>query len=371
MNKKFILGAIVLLVLIVLVGVGVTKGNTSNEGSIPIGGIMILSGEGATWGEASRNGMELAIKEVNARGGVNGKQLRGIYEDDAGDSQKSISAFKKLTTADGAKFIVGLNWSNTGLAVAPVAAAAKVVVISPSLGAPAFNESSEYLFNTWQHDEILSADLADIVYERGHRKVALFGANDVWVTLQTAAFKKRFEQLGGTVAHIYEPILGTSDERTEIQKVLIDKSVDAVVMTTDGTGLTVVTARQLKEFGSTLPLFNITVDKGIITQCGDSCNGMIFPTSLTPTSDFEAKYQAAYNRDVEIGADSAYDAIMMIAEAMEETGSEDPEVVKDYLAKIEVYTGASGTLTSDGKRAFTKPYVLKQVIDGLPITIKN
>lgn len=377
MKKNYAIVFVVVLAVVAVLGSGVLK-NLSGAGaaaslsqgaSIPLGGIMILSGEGASWGEASRNGMELAIEDINKKGGVNGKQLRGIYEDDGSNPQKAIGAFNKLTESDHVSFIIGPNWSNTGLAVAPLADKAKVVVVSPSLGVKDFNESSPYLFNTWQHDDILSANLADVVYAKGYRNVALFGANDVWVKVQTAAFKSRFEALGGKIAHLYEPTVGATDERTEIQKVLSDPSIDAMVMTTDGTGLTVVTARQLKELGSTLPMFNITVDAGILGQCGTNCDGMVFPTSLTPTKEFEAKYKKAYNRDVEIGADSAYDAVMMIAEAMKATRSEDPEKVKEYLAGIKTYDGASGTLTSDGKRGFTKDYILVESRNGAPHTL--
>lgn len=365
--KKYLPVAALLIVVVALLGYGV-RGETE-ESVISLGGVMILSGEGASWGEASKNGMELAIKDLNERGGVNGKKVRGIYEDDGSDPQKAVSAFRKLVDSDHVKFIVGPNWSKTGLAIAPLADAAKAVVVSPSLGVREFNEASSYLFNTWQHDDILSAKLADIVYAKGHRRVALFGAQDPWVKVQTQAFKARFEELGGKVARVYEPTTETTDERTEIQKVLADKSIDAVVMTTDGYSLTYIGARQLRELGSTLPMFNITVDEKILADCGADCDGMIFPTSLTPTKEFETKYKAAYNREVEIGADSAYDAVMMIAEAMEATNSEDPDVVKEYMASIKTYEGVSGTLVSDGKRAFTKDYLLKRSEGGVPVTI--
>jgi branched-chain amino acid transport system substrate-binding protein len=245
-------------------------------------------------------------------------------------------------------------------------------VISPSLGDAAFNESSPYIFNTWQHDDILSAKLGDIVYDKCYHTVALFGANDVWVKIQTAAFTKEFAARGGKIVLTYEPTTDTTDVRAAVAKAINDKSVQAIVLTTDGTNLTPITAKQVRQLGSKLPMFNITVDKQMLADCGASCDGMIFPTSLTPTAAFEKEYEAAYSgRQVEIGADSAYDAVMMIAEAMKATGSEDPDKVKDYLAGIKVYNGASGTLTSDGKRAFTKPYVLMESEGGMPVKVAN
>jgi branched-chain amino acid transport system substrate-binding protein len=96
---------------------------------------------------------------------------------------------------------------------------------------------------------------------------------------------------------------------------------------------------------------------------------MLFPTSLTPTKAFSEYYHETYGRDVEIGADSAYDAVMLIAEAMKETGSFDPERVAKYLASVHTYEGVSGTLIADGKRGFTKDYVLIESRDGKPIPV--
>jgi branched-chain amino acid transport system substrate-binding protein len=373
MKNTYIAGAAAVLVLAVAIGVGTsnTKGTVAGEstGPIKIGAVMILSGEGAAWGDASRNGMQLAIDDINAAGGINGRQLEGIYEDDGSDPKKSVSAFNKLVDTDKVSFIIGPNWSNTGLAVAPLAAEKRVVTVSPSLGMKEFNESSDYIFNTWQHDYIIARNLAEYVYASGHRRVAVFGANDVWVKDQTSNFVTRFTELGGTVAFAYEPVPSTTDVRAQVAKVTTDKSIDAIVMTTDGLGLTVVAAKQLRELGVTLPFYNITTDAKIVSECAAACEGMIFPTSLTPTTDFSNRYEKVYGQSIDIGSDSAYDAVMMLAEAMKETNSTDPEKVKVYLANIKTYKGVSGLLTSDGKRAFTKPYLLKVVHNGVAVDL--
>ena len=363
--------AILALVAIIIIGVGYALNQHKRNNSIKIGAIMILSGEGASWGEASRNGMEMAIADINKSGGVLGRPLEGVYEDDQSDPKTSVSAFNKLVSADNIKFVVGPNWSATGLPLVDLATQSKVVMISPSLGVADFNEGSEYIFNTWPHDALLSAQLGDYVYAQGHRHVALFGAQDPWVKAQTKAFTDEFTKKGGVVDMTYEPTTDTKDVRTEVAKVVADKKIDAVVMTTDGYSLTDINAEQLREGGVKVPFYNITTDNKIIADCGTSCEGMIFPTFLTPTKTFSDEYKAKYNRDVEIGADSAYDAVMMLAQAMEATKSTDPDAVKVYLSNIKTYQGASGTLTSDGKRAFTKPYILKEVKSGVAVTIPN
>jgi branched-chain amino acid transport system substrate-binding protein len=369
MNKIYwVLGV---LVLAAAAAYAAYQPAANETGPIKIGAIMILTGEGASWGEASRNGMALALEDINKNGGINGREVVGIYEDDGSQPQKAVAAFQKLTQSDNVQFIIGPNWSNTGIAVKDLAAQARVIMISPSLGVAEFNESSEYLFNTWPHDYILSEKLAEYVYGRGHRSVALLGAQQVWVDEQTAHFKERFEELGGKVALLSEPPLDTTDMRTEIAKIKTDKTIDAVVMTTDGYALTSITAQQLRALGVTLPMYSVTVDNQRVADCGASCEGMIFPTFLTPTAEFEQRYKATYDREVEIGADSAYDAVMMLAEAMRETGSTDPDTVKKYLAGITTYEGASGDLIADGKRNFVKEFVLKQVRNGVAVTIEE
>jgi len=338
---------------------------------IKIGSILILTGEGASWGEAARNGIDLAVEEINNRGGVNNKNLVVIHEDDESDPKKAVSAFQKLTSADKVRFIIGPNWSHTGLAVAPLAPESRVVMISPSLGVKEFNESSQYLFNTWPHDEILSRNLAEYVYNKGYRKVVLFGAQQVWVKDQTAAFKGKFEELGGKVELLFEPLITDTDPRANVLKLKNTPGIDAVIFTSDGQDITAITAKKIKEFGIKLPTYSITLDRKIISNCEGSCDGWLFLTFLTPTSEFEKKYKVKYSREVEIGADSAYDAIMILAEAMEKTNSDDVESVRNYLSSIKKYNGASGTLVSDGKRAFTKDYIIKEIQNGQPVTISQ
>lgn len=376
MTKQSTIWGVILILVLVIGGVWVSKKSPApvtpgNQENIKIGSILILSGEGASWGEAARNGIDLAVKEINEKGGVDGRMLEVVHEDDGSDPQKALSALNKLVSFDKVQFVIGSSWSNTGIALIEPIKQKGVVAISPSLGLKDFNESSDFIFNTWPHDYLLSQNLAQYVYDKGHRNVALFGANDVWVKDQTKAFTEKFTSLGGKITFLSEPLVTETDMRTEVAKVKNDKNIDAIVMTIDGYGLTDIVAKRIKEFGIKLPAYSITIDRQIIKNCEGACEGLTFLTFLTPTAEFEQKYKATYNREVEIGADSAYDAVMMLAQAFRETKSTDPVVVKDYLGKITNYSGASGELVSDGKRAFTKPYLVKQVKNGEPVTITN
>ncbi|MDB5259707.1 MAG: Extracellular ligand-binding receptor [Candidatus Taylorbacteria bacterium] len=370
MNTKSlrILCSILLLVIIVF---AVYKGSKGNEasGDIKIGGILIMSGGGAAWGDGSKSGMQMAVEDINKNGGVNGRKLSLVLEDDAGDPKKAISAFSKLTNSDGAKFIIGPNWSNSGLALVDLAKNNKAVLISPTLGVKEFNEGSENIFNTWPHDFILSRNIADYVYKKGYRNVAIFGLQDSWVYDQTKNFKERFEELGGKVALVYEPQATETDMRAGITKVKADKSIDAIIMTVAGYSQSHIMPQQIRSLSVNLPIFSVNIDKKSIHDCGAACEDMIFLSYFTPNKQFEAKYKAKFGAEVLIGADSSYDAVMLLAKAMTETKSTDVASVSKYLNAVKEYDGMSGNLKSDGKRAFIKPYTVNRVMKGEPVAI--
>jgi len=362
MNKKIVWG-VVALIIIILAVLFVGKNNTkdlSKISEIKIGSILIETGDGAATGEASKNGINLAVKEINEAGGILGKKVVIISEDDQGDPAKTVGAFRKLTETNKVDFIIGPTWSKNGLAIKDLVT--NQIVISPSLGKADFNEASNFIFNTYPHDYIMSEQLADDVFNKGYRNVAILGANDVWVKEQTMAFKGRFEKLGGTVSFVFEPQTDQRDLRTDLLKIK-DKKIDAIVVTSDGYGITSIYGRQMQELGIKYPVYGVNLDATVIANCLGACDGWIYLNALTPSKDFEAKYKKEYNREVEVSADSAYDAVMLIAKAITETESIDTNVIQKYLNDIKEYDGVSGKLTSDGKGAFIRDFATMGIKD--------
>jgi len=342
---------------------GIT-GEVTNEEVIELGSILILTGEGASWGQATKNGMELAVDEINLKGGINGKELIVHYEDDQSDAKKAMSAFRNLVNVKGVDIIIGTTWSHTGIPLIELAEENKVMMISPSLGKADFNEASDYLFNTWPHDYILSENLADYVYEKGHRKVAVIGSEQIWVEEQTDAFVNRFEELGGSIEVLLEPISTDRNMKSDALKIKNEEDIDAIVVTnilTPG----MLTAKATRNLGVEQPMYAISIINSQIEASEGAYEGLEYLTFLSYTDEFEERYAELYGlENMDIGAPSGYDAVMMIAEAIEATGSEDTNVLQEYLNSIEVFEGASGTLISDGKGGFTKEHSVKKVVDG-------
>jgi branched-chain amino acid transport system substrate-binding protein len=360
MNKTI---TIIMAAMLVLTACGI-KGNVADE-PITLGSILILTGEGSSWGQSARNGIDLAVEDLNSNGGVLGRTIAVDHQDDKSSTKGSLQAYQYLTDVKNVDIIIGTTWSFTGLPLVPLAQEDEVLIVSPSLGVAEFNEASEYLFNTWPHDYILSSTLADYVFAEGHDKVAVFGAEEVWVKDQTRAFVERFTELGGT-SIVFEPQGTDTDLSTESLQIK-NSDVDAVILTSGAINLGPRAAKKMREMGVNVPFYSMSLDSNIIGASSGAYDGTVFLTFLTPDLLWESRYVSTYGKALEIGGDSAYDAVMMIASAMEATGSTDTAVLQEYLNSISVYEGVSGTLVSDGKGGFTKDYVVMEVVNSIAV----
>jgi len=363
--KKIIPCVAVLLALLVLIpGCGITGRvvDASNERNTPIkiGAILMLTGVGANVGSNSQKGVELAVEEINVKGGVLGRPLTIVYEDNGDDATGAITALRKLTSQD-IDFILGPNWSPSGLATAPIACEEGTVMISPSLGVAGFNEACDYLFNVWPHDAGLSETLGHDLVNREFKRIAILGSLQVWEHEQALAVKKGVEGAGGQVVSFILAKEDEKDYRSEVAKIKESKP-DAVVFT--DFSYESLAAKRMKEQGVDVPFFSVLLDEDRIKNAEGAFEGTIVITSFTPTKNFVDQFAAKYHAQPDMGADTSYDAIKLIAEAIEKTQSTDPKSVKDYLNKLTTVTGASGTFTFDGKGGVTKKTRFMVVKDG-------
>ncbi|HOT63572.1 MAG TPA: ABC transporter substrate-binding protein, partial [Treponemataceae bacterium] len=169
--------------------------------TIKIGGIYPLSGNVAVYGVEAKNGVQMAVEEINAAGGIDGKMLELVAEDDEGNPEKTINAYKKLTTKDRAKIIIGSLTSGCTQAFTSLAQAQKVLVVAPAATMASITDAGNFIFRVCFIDpfqgkvgaKFASADLgakrAAVLYDVG---------NDYSVGL-FENFKAGFEAAGGQV----------------------------------------------------------------------------------------------------------------------------------------------------------------------------
>src|SRR3989344_2043090 len=193
----------VIVALVVVVGgfsiLGGKGGAPSTETSpIKIGVIGPLTGDAAIYGEPFRNTVQLAIDEINATGGIGGRQVEAIYEDGQCNGKEGANAAQKLVNVDKVQAIIGGVCSGETLTVVPIAEKGRVVVVSPSASSPALTGISPYFFRPYPSDASQGNVLANIAYtDKGWKKVAVIQEQVDYAVGLYKVFNQVFSGLGG------------------------------------------------------------------------------------------------------------------------------------------------------------------------------
>ncbi len=355
---------------LVLAACGSVFAAPKKAATIKIGGVAPLSGGVAVYGVECKNGIDLAVAEINAAGGVNGQMLEFICEDDEGDPAKSVSAYKKLITKDKARLIVGSLTSGCTLAITSQAQANKVLQIAPAATAPAITDAGNYIFRTCFIDpfqgrvggkfsaENLGAKKAAVLYDIG---------NDYSVGLMEN-FVSEFTKQGGTIVAKESYGTGEKDFNAIITKV---KAANPdVVYLPDYYSTVALIAKQLRAQGVKTPLVGADGWDGLTENAGDEVLNGYYSNHYAEDSDspavqkFVKNFKAKYGKNPNAFAALGYDSIYMLKDAIIAAGSTDATKVRDALEKTNG-DYVTGHIKFDEKRNPIKSAVMvKMVKDG-------
>ena len=306
--KKFT--SVMAIALTVVMGLSAKP--KSND--ITIGGIFPLSGAVAVYGVECKKGIDLAIEEINAAGGVMGKNLVLISEDDEGNPDKTVNAFTKLVTKNKVKMVIGSLTSGCTKAITTRAQASKVIQIAPAATAADITDAGNYIFRTCFIDpfqgtvggkfsaENLGCKKAAILYDIG---------NDYSVGL-TDNFVAAFEKAGGKV--VAKESYATNDKDFNAQITKIKNANPDVVYLPDYYGTVALIAKQLRAQGINTPIVGADGWDGLHENAGDEVlNGFYSnhyaadstdPAVVKYVTNFKAKYGTEPNSFAALGYDS-------------------------------------------------------------------
>ncbi len=356
--------------------VALTSCSGGNSGALKIGSIGPLSGAVAVYGVECKNGIDLAVEEINAAGGVNGQMIQIVAEDDEGNPEKSVSAYKKLTTKDGVKLIIGSLTSGCTQAITQLAQAQKVVQIAPAATAPAITDAGNFIFRACFIDPFQGTVGGKFSYETlGSRKAAVLYdiGNDYSVGL-TDNFVATFTSLGGQV--VAKESYATGDKDFNAQLTKIKNAKPDVVYLPDYYGTVALIAKQLRAQGINTPIVGADGWDGMNNDnAGDEVlNGFYSNHYATDSTEsavqkFVSAFQAKFNKAPNAFAALGYDSVYMLKDAMVKAGSADPVAVRDALESTDG-DYVTGHLTFDEKRNPIKSAVILEVIrkDGVLTT---
>lgn len=347
------------------------------ENVIKIGAILPLTGDAAQWGIPPQRGAQLAVEQINARGGVRGRKIALYIEDSQCEPKEGVSAFNKLLTNKDLKIVLGAVCSSVTLAVAPIAEKSKVLLISPASTNPKITQAGDFIFRVIPSDELRGKIFAGYLYnDLEIKSVTLLYINNEGGVGNRNAFKARFSELGGKVLIDESYEQGATDMRTQLAKIK-NSDVEAVVIVSYPND-TVLIMKQSKELGLSKPLYFQTEaveDPHVLREAGNAAEGVVYilpaPAKGKMTDEFIKLYEEKYGIKPELFAAEAYDIINLIADAInsQETDYLTSEKIRDYLYNVKNYPAASGTITFDLNGDVLKPMAIKKIKEGKSILI--
>jgi branched-chain amino acid transport system substrate-binding protein len=350
---------------------GCNKSGQQPAGVIKIGEFASLTGSEATFGQMSHHGTELAIDEVNAAGGVLGKQLELHTEDDQSKQGESKTIAKKLISRDGIVALLGEVASGRSLEAAPVCQESRIPQVSPASTNPKVTETGDYIFRICFTDPQQGKVLAQFAQRtlKAHRVAILTDAASAYSAGLATYFKDAFTAGGEVVA---EAKYSSGDKDFSAQLTSIRAaSPEALFVPGYYTEVGLI-ARQARELGIKVPLFGGDgwESSELLTIGGEAVEGDYFSTHYSPqeqdpavqkfVQDFKAKYGDTPDGMAALG----YDSAMLLADAIQRAGSTDGDKLRDALAATKDFPGVTGKITIDAQRNATKALVILQVKDG-------
>ena len=346
-----------------------------------IGVMQSLTGAGETYGTVAFDAMQIAVDEINAAGGINGRPLELIVEDSKCNAEDAITAYTKLTDVDGVKIILGTSCSGAMLGAAPLAEADGVILFSGLATNPDLADAGDYIFRTVISDALVGVDTGNVLWTDGIRRLATITEATDYAEGVRRGSVARFEELGGEVVAAESYASEEVDFRTALTKLLAENP-DAIHIAAQAESAGGTIMKQLRELGYDGPIYGevVTLGTTALDIAGEAATGTkgIFgelDTSGNPkAAEFLRKFRDRYAyTTLQWYMGSHYDDIYITAQCLEQTNDDqDADGFRDCLYAMSPYEGTIGTYTFDEKgEAVDLSNVVVQVLPLAERTAEN
>ncbi len=367
----------------------------SKGGTIKVGVYGSLTGTTATFGQSTENGARLAIEEINAAGGIGGKQIVMVSEDYQSKAEEAATAVQKLINQDRVIALIGEVASSRSLAAAPIAQDAGVIMISPSSTNPEVTKKGNFIFRTCFIDPFQGTVMAKFAAQNlGFKRVAVLKdvKNDYSVGLAQFFTEEFVGKQGGSITGEQAYSEGDADFRSQLTA-LKTNNPEAIFVPGYYTEVGSI-AIQAKELGINAPLLGGDgwVSDQLLKIGGAALNGAYYSNHFaldspdTSLQNFLGRYKAKYNAQPDAIGGLAYDATNLLLDGLKRLHSSDPAAfealdaakaddadaqkaarakLRDLINNVQGFPGVTGAITFDADRNPVKPAVIIKVEDGV------
>ena len=347
------------------------SGGGSEAAEIVIGEVAALTGGTATFGQSAHAGTQMAVDEINASGGLLGKKVRLVTEDDQSKQGEAGTVVKKLLSREKAVAILGEVASGRSLEMAPICQKAGVPMISPASTNPKVTEVGDHVFRVCFIDPFQGTVMSKFALSRGWKKVAIMTdvKQDYSVGLSDF-FKKHFTANGGTI--VGEQSYSSGDKDFKAQLTAIKGAAPDAIFASGYYNEAGLIAVQARELGLNAPMLGGDGwdSSSLVQVAGKAMEGNFFSNHFAVEDkapviqEFVRKYKEKHKTEPDAMAALGYDSMAILAAAMKKAGTTEGKAVRDAIAQTKDYDGVTGRISLDDKRNATKPAVIITIKDG-------
>ena len=370
--KSLVPSLILALTLVVLFTACKKEGAAGGGDEILVGEFASMTGQTATFGQSSHAGTTLAIDEINSAGGVLGKKIKLISEDDQSKAEDATAAVQKLINRDRVIALLGEVASSRSRAGGPIAQQAKIPMISPASTNEEVTKIGDYIFRICFIDPFQGEAMAQFSMKTLHAKRAAIlqdTKQDYSIGLATS-FRETIRKNGGDIVSEQAYSSGDKDFRAALTS--IRASNPEMIFIPGYYGEVSLIVRQARELGITCPLVGGDGwDSPELTKGAEKDFNNTYFSNHFSTEDpdpavqgFIKKYKAKYQNDPDAMAALGYDAANILADAIKRAGGTDSKKLRDAIAATKDYAGVTGSITIDKDRNASKPLTILQIVEG-------
>ena len=339
---------------------------------VRIGVFMSLTGDTANFGISSTNGIKMAADEVNNTGGINGKQIELLVQDDRSDASEAATIVTKFVTQDQVHAILGEVASSRSIAAAPIAQNAKVPMLTPSSTNPEVTKKGDFIFRSCFIDPVQGAAIAQFGARslNAKRGALMVDRKNDYSTGLEKVINDVFTRLGGQI--VVTQSYQAADQDFNAQITSIKGANPDVIFVPGYYGDVGLFAKQARDKGITVPIVGGDGwDSPSLYQIGGAAlNGCYFSNHYSPddadplVQKFVSDYKSRYGSVPDALAATAYDAARIMFDAIKRANSLDGTAIRNALAATKEFPGVTGKVTFNENRDAVKPIVMIKIQDG-------
>ncbi|TRZ64906.1 MAG: ABC transporter substrate-binding protein [Spirochaetia bacterium] len=342
-NQKIIIGVIIIAVIVVFIGWQMYEDKQGNSGSIKIGVAIAGTGEASEWGQGEFRVIQMYIDDLNARGGVNGKQINLVVEDTKSTGVGTVDAVMKLIKVDKVPVIIGPTWGDSFQGGYPIAEDSKTVLLTPSAALETVEDKEKftYLFSTWWPQLTEVQALQNFMLSHGIKNIFIVNDHDAFNTKVSDIFENAAKEKNLNIIGREQIPIGQNDFRTIIIKAKQLKP-DAIFVEMQSVSNIGPFMKQAKELGLSARVFSTSAgqNEDAVKKFKEAMESFTYSFIKTPSGavydNFVKEYQAKY-KQLPSGPSvlNTYNAIVALTEVLK-SGAQTGTEIRDALYKVKV-----------------------------------